>query len=99
MIGIFYATGKGDTQKACEYAAAKLGAEVKDIDPSGPCHDSGLRSGDLITRINDTTITESAMLVGEVRTYLAGETVQVEVLREGRLMTFDITLAAVPKSG
>ena len=39
------------------------------------------------------------MLVGEVRTYLAGETVQVEVMREGRLMTFDITLAAVPKSG
>lgn len=77
----------------------QLGAEVKDIDPSGPCHDSGLKSGDLITRINDTTITESAMLVGEVRTYLAGETVQVEVLREGRLMTFDITLAAVPKSG
>ncbi|WP_172199684.1 flavodoxin domain-containing protein [Campylobacter sp. RM16188] len=31
MIGIFYATGKGDTQKACEYAAAKFGDEVKVI--------------------------------------------------------------------
>lgn len=28
MIGIFYATGKGDTQKACEYLAQKLGAKV-----------------------------------------------------------------------
>ncbi|MDO5045897.1 flavodoxin domain-containing protein [Campylobacter sp.] len=31
MIGIFYATGKGDTQKACEYVASKLGAEVKAV--------------------------------------------------------------------
>ena len=33
-VGIFYATGKGDTQKACEYIAGKLGAEiyaVKDV--------------------------------------------------------------------
>ncbi|WP_170020007.1 flavodoxin domain-containing protein [Campylobacter sp. RM16190] len=30
-IGIFYATGKGDTAKACEYLASKLGAKVKAV--------------------------------------------------------------------
>lgn len=28
MIGIFYATGKGDTKKACEYLGEKLNAKV-----------------------------------------------------------------------
>ncbi|EJP74458.1 flavodoxin domain-containing protein [Campylobacter sp. FOBRC14] len=34
-IGIFYATGKGDTQKACEYLASKLTAEILPVKDAG----------------------------------------------------------------
>ena len=30
-IGIFYATGKGDTRSVCEYLANSLGADLKEV--------------------------------------------------------------------
>lgn len=71
--------------------AAAEGAMVTDV-PEGPARDAGLRAGDIITRFGDTDVTDTRGLVRRVAEAPAGETVPVEVLREGEAEVLQVTL-------
>lgn len=71
--------------------AAAEGAMVTDV-PEGPARDGGLRAGDIITRFDDTAVTDTRGLVRRVAEAPAGETVEVLVLREGQEEVLQVTL-------
>lgn len=77
--------------------ARRSGALVVRVDPAGPAAQAGLQSGDIILKLNDRVIENSAelpMLVGPMK---PGSQVKLLVWRKGEEKTFDVTLAELPQ--
>jgi 2-alkenal reductase len=66
------------------------GALLQDIVPGTPAAQAGLRPGDVIVAINGQMIDDRHPLVSELLEYVAGETITIDVLRDGE--TFQTTL-------
>ncbi len=74
------------------------GAWVKQVQPNGPAASAGLRDGDIITGLNGAALTPNDSLRSLLLEYKPGQTVGVDVLRDGKKMTFQIKLAERPTS-
>jgi S1-C subfamily serine protease len=72
------------------------GAYVADVTPTSPADDAGIRVGDVIVRLGSTTIDTAQQLTTAVGSHQPGEKVTVEVNRNGRNRTFEVTLATRP---
>lgn len=68
------------------------GIRVDDITAGGGAVEAGIRSGDVITRINNVQISSMGDLQGELSKYKAGEQVQVSYLRGEQLQQARVTL-------
>lgn len=68
------------------------GAYVADVDSDGPAGSAGIQTGDIVTAIDDKTITSADDVILTVRSYNEGDVVKVTVNRDGKDMTFDVTL-------
>jgi 2-alkenal reductase len=66
------------------------GALLQDIVPGTPAAQAGLRPGDVVVAINGQMIDDRHPLVSELLEYVAGETITLDVLRDGE--TFQTTL-------
>lgn len=66
------------------------GALLARVLPDSPAQQSGLKAGDIIVRFNDTEVTTSRTLKPLVGDVTPGETVTLEVLREGRRVTVKV---------
>lgn len=71
------------------------GALVLQVQPGGPGDEAGIQSGDLITTVADERVDSVEELLGALRRLDIGQTVSVEVLREGASRTLQVTLADV----
>ena len=75
------------------------GVRVASVTPGGGAENAGIRSEDLIVRVNDADLTGSGapiILLHEALDHVdADETVEVELLRDGEMMTVDV----VPQVG
>jgi len=74
------------------------GALVGDVVPKGPADLAGLKDGDVITELNGKPVTDSRHLKLEVARLKPGETVPVNLLRDGRNQTLEVTLKELPGS-
>lgn len=61
-----------------------------------PAAKAGLRDGDIITAIGGTKLDSNTSLRAALLKHKPGETVQLEVLRDGKTLTVDVTLATRP---
>ena len=68
------------------------GAVVVEVDPDGPAARTGIRSGDVITAIDSTTVEGSGDLLGALRRYEPGDTVQLTVVRNGQERRMGVSL-------
>lgn len=68
------------------------GAYVNGTIEGGAARAAGIKSGDVITKVNETPIRTSSELQGTVGTYRPGETVSLEVLRGGEVIQLDVVL-------
>ena len=68
------------------------GAVVMEIDPDGPAARAGIQSGDVITAIGSAEVEDSGDLLGELRSYQPGDTVQLTVDRNGQQRRVPVTL-------
>ncbi len=66
------------------------GALLARVLPDSPAQQSGLKAGDIIVKFNDTEIATSRTLKPLVGDITPGETVTLEVLREGRRVTVKV---------
>jgi serine protease Do len=71
------------------------GALVGDVDSKGPAARAGMRSGDIILEFNNQEIRDSADLPPLVATLSAGRTVPMKVLRDGKTLNMNVTVATL----
>jgi len=67
------------------------GALVTDV-PDGPAANAGILAGDVIVNFNGTSISNIRELVRVVADTAVGKVVPVEVMRDGKSVTIDVTL-------
>ncbi|KUL66912.1 protease, partial [Streptomyces albidoflavus] len=78
----------------------RMGATISDegpggsaaVSPNGPAAKAGLKSGDVITKLDDTIIDSGPTLIGEIWTHKPGDTVKITYERGGKTETVDVTL-------
>lgn len=74
------------------------GVFVCSVDPDSAAAKAGLKLGDVITKMDDKTISSYEDLVAAKKSYSAGDTVTLTVYREGKTIEVPLTFDAVPES-
>ncbi len=73
-------------------ALVEDGAQIREVNDGSTADDAGLREGDIITKFDDTPITDADSLVATIRSYRPGDEVTVTYLRDGEEKTVTLTL-------
>ena len=68
------------------------GAKIQSIVSGGAAQAAGLKTGDVVTRVDGHEISGLESLVATVRGYRPGDKVQLTVLRDGKTLTMSATL-------
>jgi len=74
-------------------AKAKQGVLVATVMPDSPAEKANLKEGDIILKVEGIEVTTPRELQKEILKRKIGETVKLEILREGNKFTIDIKLA------
>jgi putative serine protease PepD len=69
---------------------------VASVAAGGPADDAGLKAGDVITRIGDTTVTDAEIMGTAVDAHAPGEEVEVRYVRGSETGTAKVTLGTRP---
>ncbi len=80
------------TYLGVEIADAQNGAGIVAVQPGSPAAKAGLQPNDVVTKFNNTTITNSSDLQQAVRAQKPGATVTLTVDRNGATTTVKVTL-------
>ncbi len=76
---------------------SRRGALVSDVRPNGPAAKAGLKNGDVITAVNGKPVEDSTRLSLAVSAIAPGETIDLEVIREGEKRTLTAKAGERPK--
>jgi putative serine protease PepD len=68
------------------------GAGVREVTGGSAAEEVGLRTGDVITKVDDQVITDSQSLVATIRGHRPGDQVTLTVVRDGETQTLTATL-------
>ena len=68
------------------------GVFVKDVSLDGAAKAAGIKTGDIITKVNGFTVTSSADMVGQIATYRPGDKVSISYKRGDKEYTTDVIL-------
>lgn len=79
--------GGGDTA-----GAPIAGVYVAAVDPNGGSAKAGMQEGDIITALGDKKVVSTTDLVSALKAHQAGDTVDVNVYRDGKTLTLTVTL-------
>jgi 2-alkenal reductase len=76
--------------------ATGTGAGGEAVEPGSPAEQAGLRQGDIITAIENQPIDDEHPLDALLTQYAPGQTIELEVLRDGDRQTIQVTLGTRP---
>jgi len=65
---------------------------------NSPAHIAGLQPGDIIIAINGAPITNTQLSKNQIARYMPGDQVQVDLLRNGRRLSFNVDIGERPPS-
>jgi len=68
------------------------GALVREVTSGGPAQDAGIRTGDVIVRVDGDRVSEPGDVAAAIQDLRPGETVEVEVRRGGGTRTLEVEL-------
>ena len=68
------------------------GVLVEEVVTGSAAQKVGVRVGDVITKINDSELSEDHPLINVLTNFQPGDQVKLTVIRNGKLLTFDVTL-------
>jgi S1-C subfamily serine protease len=77
----------------------QAGARITEIVASGPAAGSDLQVGDLVTAVDALGVRSMTDLAGRIRSYSPGDTVVLDVIRNGESITVKVTLGVRPTDG
>ncbi len=72
------------------------GALIAAVEAGGPAARAGLRSGDIVTKLNGKPIGPGQSLRALLLEYKPGDVVTLDVLRDGQQLSLDVTLGTRP---
>jgi serine protease Do len=72
------------------------GALVEDVTPGGPADKAGLKTGDVIRKLNGRAIPDAGQLTAQVTNLNPGTVAELEILRDGQPVTLKVTLGERP---
>lgn len=72
------------------------GALIAAVESGGPAARAGLRSGDIVTKLNGKPIGPGQSLRALLLEYKPGDVVTLDVLRDGQQLSIDVTLGTRP---
>ncbi|MEY4618823.1 MAG: hypothetical protein RL101_1009 [Actinomycetota bacterium] len=84
--GVIDATNSNNT------ASFTTGAKVQEVTASGAAEKAGVKAGDVIVKLGGKSIASASELMAAVRQLPAGAKTTVEVVRDGKNITFQVTL-------
>jgi putative serine protease PepD len=76
--------------------ATRSGAEVEQVTADGPAADAGIRVGDLLTSVGGKAVADSTALSTLVDAHKPGDSVEVQVDRDGTKKTLTVKLGQRP---
>jgi putative serine protease PepD len=71
-----------------------IGALVRDVNKGSAGDKAGLKSGDIITAVNNIPVARSEGLIAAIRAYEPGEKVTITYLRDDKKRTTEVTLGS-----
>ena len=74
------------------------GAYIRRVLPGTPADSGGLRSGDVITKMNEEDLNEENTLATVLNKYKVGDKVELELNRDGKTLKVKVTLGEAPQS-
>ena len=102
---VLSSVGLAMTQAQEDEATAWLGVGVNDSDDGvlvaqvgddSPAAEAEIMTGDIITAVDDTSVTTAEELIDVVGTYAPGDEATITLLRDGEELTVDVTFAERP---
>jgi len=90
-LGIYVSAAPGQNAQAPTSGA---GAKIARVKPNSPAVNAGLKAGDVITQVGDQRIDDPVSLIAAVRSHTPGQQVTVQLTRDGKPMTVQVTLGA-----
>lgn len=72
------------------------GALLADVVKDGPADRAGLRPGDVVVALNGKPVSDNNQLTRDVGVVPPGQTIKVDVLRDGKQRSLEVKLAARP---
>jgi putative serine protease PepD len=82
----------GDAMSSEDGSAFPVGALIIEVTPGGAAEGIGLRPDDIVTKLNGKSISSASELTAAVRQESAETEVEIEILRDGVRLTFDVVL-------
>ena len=81
-----------NAQDAVQYRVSRLGVYVQSVTEGGASEKAGVQVGDCIIALGDVAVSTHAEVKSQLNNYAVGDTVQLQVIRDGRTLTLDVTL-------
>ena len=81
-----------DAQTAMQYGVSNYGVYIISVSDGSGAQAAGLQQGDRIVSIGDTVVSTSNDVTNYIQKLNVGDVVSLQVEREGKLMSFDVTL-------
>ena len=75
-------------------ATSTAGARLRTVTPGGPAATAGLKSNDVITKLDGHVLEDGTDLIALVRKYAPATVVSITYRRGGQVQTASVTLAA-----
>jgi serine protease Do len=94
FMGIGISDVTPDNAKFFQMSKAS-GALVSQVEPNSPGAKGGLKTGDVITKLDGKTVTDAGELQMQVGQKRPGDTIQLEVVRDGKTVRVPVTLEAM----
>jgi serine protease Do len=82
---------------AMYHLPAEWGVYVTQVTSGSPADKAGMQRGDIITKIGEVTLDETHSYINTLFLYKAGETITLEVVRDTKTLSVDVTLGETGK--
>ncbi len=79
-------------ETAAEYGVERFGVYIVSVDEGRGAEKAGLMAGDYILSIEDKLIEKTSDVTSLLKDHTTGDTITVQVIRNGDLMTFEVEL-------
>ena len=76
--------------------ADQAGALISEIIPSTSAEEAGMEAGDVVIRIDGVEVFDRFDVTAQMRTHRPGDTVSIDVIRDGEELTFVVTFKSRP---